>query len=77
MAVSSKQISIITCQNRRVRGWTLDTLKVVRRLGKPRFRIGDVYEFEEELQADHPSNHNVRPKIRQQMQVLRDLTATG
>ncbi len=56
-----------------LRGWTLDTLKVVRRLGKPRFTLRDVYEFEHELQAGHPRNHNVRPKIRQQLQVLRDL----
>lgn len=56
-----------------VRGWTLDVLKVVRRLGKPRFTLEDIYKFEDELQATHPHNRNIRPKIRQQLQVLRDL----
>jgi type II restriction enzyme len=56
-----------------VRGWTLDVLSVARRLRKPQFTLKDVYEFENELQASHPGNHNVRAKIRQQLQVLRDV----
>jgi len=56
-----------------VRGWTLDVLRAVRRLGKSHFSLGDVYDFESELQIAHPLNRNVRPKIRQQLQVLRDL----
>ncbi len=56
-----------------VRGWAVDVLKIVRRLGKRRFALKDVYEFENELQANHPGNRNVRAKIRQQLQVLRDL----
>jgi type II restriction enzyme len=31
-----------------------------------------VYEFEERLGRMHKGNQNVRPKIRQQLQVLRD-----
>lgn len=53
------------------RGWTTDVLACVRRLG-PRFTLDDVYAFEDELAAKHPANRNVRPKIRQQLQVLRD-----
>jgi len=30
------------------------------------------YRFERELAALYPRNHNLRPKIRQQLQVLRD-----
>jgi len=56
-----------------LRGWTLDTLNLIRRLNKAQFKLKDVYEFEDELQAAHPHNRNVRPKIRQQLQVLRDL----
>jgi type II restriction enzyme len=56
-----------------VRGWTLDVLRAIRRLGKSHFSLGDVYDFESELQIAHPLNRNVRPKIRQQLQVLRDL----
>ena len=51
----------------------MDVFKIVRRLAKQRFRLKDLYEFEDELQTEHPSNKNVRPKIRQQLQVLRDI----
>jgi type II restriction enzyme len=51
----------------------LDVLNAVRRLMKAEFALDDVYAFESELQAAHPKNRNVKPKIRQQLQVLRDL----
>jgi len=57
----------------RLRGWTLDVLGAVRRLEKPRFSLQELYAFEAYLQGLHPQNKNVRPKIRQQLQVLRDL----
>jgi hypothetical protein len=56
-----------------LRGWTLDVLSVIRRLGKQDFSLKEVYEFEPELKELHPRNENIRPKIRQQLQVLRDL----
>ncbi|MGD1023708.1 MAG: DpnI domain-containing protein [Candidatus Sulfotelmatobacter sp.] len=56
------------------RGWTLDVLSVIRRLGKQDFSLKEVYEFESELRELHPRNQNIRPKIRQQLQVLRDLS---
>jgi type II restriction enzyme len=56
-----------------LRGWTVDVLTAVRRLGKSQFSLRELYESETELKALHPANRNVRPKIRQQLQVLRDL----
>ena len=53
-----------------LRGWTLDVWNVVNRLGLE-FVLQDVYRLENELQQLHPGNRNVRPKIRQQLQVLR------
>jgi type II restriction enzyme len=55
------------------RGWTVDVLKAIRRLGKAEFTLRELYDSELELKALHPRNQNVRPKIRQQLQVLRDL----
>ena len=55
------------------RGWTLDVLRMVRRLGQNHFTLQDIYAFEDDLSAIYPENRNVRPKIRQQLQVLRDL----
>jgi type II restriction enzyme len=36
------------------------------------FSLDDAYAFEDRLQRLYPGNRNVRPKIRQQLQVLRD-----
>ena len=54
------------------RGWTLDVLNAVRRLGKKEFTTSDAYAFARELENLHPDNRHVRDKIRQQLQVLRD-----
>ena len=55
------------------RGWTLDVLNAVQSLGKTEFSLNEVYAFEDKLSRLHPANRNVQPKIRQQLQVLRDL----
>ena len=54
------------------RGWTLDVLNAVRRLGKTEFTTTDAYVFERELEQLHPDNRNIKAKIRQQLQELRD-----
>ena len=54
------------------RGWTLDVLNAIRRLGKTDFTTADAYAFTRELEQLHPDNRHVRDKIRQQLQVLRD-----
>lgn len=56
-----------------MRGWTLDVLNAVRALGKTEFELHEVYAHEKSLALLHPANRHVRPKIRQQLQVLRDL----
>jgi len=55
------------------RGWTLDVLNIVRSLGKREFDLAEVYRSEGKLARLHPANRHVRDKIRQQLQVLRDL----
>jgi type II restriction enzyme len=55
------------------RGWTLDVLQVVQSLGKTEFTLADVYTHAGALAKLHPNNAHVRDKIRQQLQVLRDL----
>jgi type II restriction enzyme len=56
-----------------IRGWTVDVLNAIRRIGKKEFSLHELYAFDREFCALHPNNQNVRPKIRQQLQVLRDL----
>jgi type II restriction enzyme len=57
----------------RERGWATLTIAAVRALGKKRFMLSELYGREEMFAASYPHNENVRPKIRQQLQVLRDL----
>lgn len=54
------------------KGWILDVMRCVERLGKPDFSLDDVYTFENQLQRLHPENKHIRDKIRQQLQVLRN-----
>jgi type II restriction enzyme len=56
-----------------LRGWTLDMLGVLRQLGKDEFTLHHVYARESDLARMYPGNRNVKAKIRQQLQVLRDL----
>jgi len=55
------------------RGWTLDVLNVVRSIGRQEFALAEVYVHEAALARLHPDNLHIRDKIRQQLQVLRDL----
>ena len=68
------------------RGWTLDVLTIVRRITNEKlktqnsklniaeaFSNADVYAYERELEQLHPGNRHIRDKIRQQLQVLRDM----
>lgn len=55
------------------RGWLLAVMKTVEAVGRAEFTLQDVYADEATLSALYPGNNNVRPKIRQQLQVLRDM----
>jgi hypothetical protein len=54
------------------RGWLMDVLNCVNRVPTSEFTLRDIYNFEPELQIKHPQNKNVKAKIRQQLQFLRD-----
>lgn len=54
------------------RGWTTAVLEALHNLHKPLFTVADAYAIEAKMSKLYPSNKNVRPKIRQQLQVLRD-----
>lgn len=55
------------------RGWTLDVLNIVKSLNKTEFELKEVYEHEGLLAKLHPNNSHIQPKIRQQLQELRDM----
>jgi type II restriction enzyme len=55
------------------RGWTLDVLNVIRSLNKKEFYLADIYAHADQLAKLHSKNFHIPDKIRQQLQVLRDL----
>lgn len=54
------------------KGWMIDVLAAVRKIGKKEFELSEIYSFEREFSKLHPGNRNIKPKIRQQLQFLRD-----
>lgn len=67
-----RRTAFLESQPLSARGWLIEVMTVVDTLGAKEFTLQDVYRFEDSLQLLYPSNNNVRPKIRQQLQVLRD-----
>jgi type II restriction enzyme len=55
------------------RGWLIDVLNVARSLGRETFELCELYALDDHLASLHPNNLHVRPKIRQQLQKLRDI----
>ncbi len=68
----SKTEFVKTTHNIEAKGWLLDVLVCVERIQQAEFSLEDVYNFEPYLKSRHPSNNNVKAKIRQQLQFLRD-----
>jgi type II restriction enzyme len=54
------------------KGWILDIMNCIDSLEKKEFSLQDIYNFEKDLQIIHPENKNIKPKIRQQLQFLRN-----
>lgn len=54
------------------KGWLLEVMKCIDLIGRHEFDLEDVYAFEQRLAGIYPNNQNVKPKIRQQLQFLRD-----
>ncbi len=67
-----KKINRLAVCDINIRGWIVDVLQCINAIQKREFELGEVYAFERELQIRHPLNNNIRAKIRQQLQLLRD-----
>ena len=54
------------------RSWLLSVMACLEKMSRSVISLQDLYACENELSARFPGNNNVRAKIRQQLQVLRD-----
>ncbi len=59
-------------KNMYLKGWLIDIMNCIDKLKKETFSLNDIYSFENYLKIKHPSNNNIKAKIRQQLQILRD-----
>jgi type II restriction enzyme len=58
--------------NPAARGWLVKVMRCIENLHQRTFSIDQIYRFEDELRHIYPRNRHIKPKIRQQLQVLRD-----
>lgn len=54
------------------RGWLMEILNCINLISTIEFNLNDMYNFEDYLHEKFSNNNNVRAKIRQQLQILRD-----
>lgn len=54
-------------------GWKREVFKCLDSLPQQQFSLENAYQFEKKLSAVYPQNLNIKAKIRQQLQYLRDL----
>lgn len=59
--------------NVKQRGWAMAVLNGIQSIGLRRFTTRDAYRLEGMMSQIFPDNRNIRAKIRQQLQVLRDM----
>lgn len=74
-SVRDKMISvdyIRRLKNLNCRGWINDILLVISEIQSDTFTLKEVYKYEHMLKKLHPNNNNIRAKIRQQLQILRN-----
>lgn len=64
-----KQLQTNSIDNR---GWLFDVLNCINAIPQKEFYLKDIYAFGEQLKLLHPDNQNIKAKIRQQLQFLRD-----
>lgn len=64
--------SVLDINDIGARGWLMDILQCINQIPADRFLLSDIYAFEAQLKLKHPQNHNIKAKIRQQLQFLRD-----
>ncbi len=66
------KVSFLKNQKSPSRGWITDIMWCIKDLDKKEFTLDEIYSYKNHLAKLHPLNKNIKPKIRQQLQFLRD-----
>lgn len=54
-------------------GWVLEVFNCINNLPNKNFDLQDIYSYEKYLKNIYPNNNNIQAKIRQQLQILRNI----
>jgi len=66
------KIAFLKQEKTESKGWILDVMRCIDEIKTTDFSLKSIYGFEDKLARLHPENRNIKPKIRQQLQILRD-----
>ena len=66
------RIKKLQISNISLRGWMLEVLNCINDVKSEIFTLKEIYKYADFLQSMHDDNNNVKAKIRQQLQFLRD-----
>jgi len=69
---NTNRSQMLKINNINSRGWLMDILRCVNQMPFEEFGLDGIYKFEQALYKKHPDNKNIKAKIRQQLQFLRD-----
>lgn len=67
-----RETSFMDSLSPRGQGWLAVVMGLISKLKRRDFCLDDLYRFEGEMKLLYPHNHNIRAKLRQQLQRLRD-----
>ncbi len=70
---SWNKVSFLRETRKELKGWILDVMECIDKIGKETFTLKEIYQFENYLYEKHPDNRHIKDKIRQQLQYLRDM----
>jgi len=54
------------------KSWLIDIINCIEKLHKQSFTLKEIYQCESYFKSKYPQNNNIKAKIRQQLQILRD-----
>lgn len=66
-------VNDISKLTKKMSSWQKDVFLCINKMESATFTLDDIYQFENDLKILHPNNNNVKPKIRQMLQQIRDM----
>lgn len=66
-------VNDISKLTKKMSSWQKDVFLCINKIKSATFTANEMHKFENKLKIQHPNNNNVKPKIRQMLQQIRDM----